>query len=388
MDCLKRFSESGRFSLFPGVSTVDAMKGHSRFYYTLVIGYSVIGCAERALQLFSRMRYYGIDLDYFGYHVLLNSLVEASYFEFADSIFDQINARGFSGPVTDCIRMKSLCCQGQLDDAALFLRQLYLRNHREVADRSVVTLVQALCKAGRIECARHFVEEFSNAEAYGALISFLLSARKVDVAMEILRKKKTKDSEQHILHIFHYNRLIQLLLGQNMLEEVCDVLVEMMEEGISPDQYTMDAALCFFCKAGMVDVVLELYDLKMELGMTPNRRAGKVEHAIELWKDMRGKRLLPNLQCYEELLRALCSVGNYDAAIEVIKDFKDSGRQSLLSSLDFEPCPYFDSMRRLASNCVYLIEFSLTFFILLSIRLRDFCLVSKCNNTSGLRSNF
>ncbi|KAG0447406.1 hypothetical protein HPP92_028331 [Vanilla planifolia] len=42
---------------------------------------------------------------------------------------------------------------------------------------------------------------------------------------------------------------------------------------------------------------------------------------------MRGKRLLPNLQCYEELLRALCSVGNYDAAIEVIKDFKDSGRQ-------------------------------------------------------------
>ncbi|KAG0447404.1 hypothetical protein HPP92_028329 [Vanilla planifolia] len=109
MDCLKRFSEFGRFSLFPGVATVDAMKGHSRFYYTLVIGYS-------------------------------------------------INARGFSGPVTDCIRMKSLCCQGRLDDAALFLRQLYLRNHREVADRSVVTLVQALCKAGRIECARHFVE--------------------------------------------------------------------------------------------------------------------------------------------------------------------------------------------------------------------------------------
>ncbi|KAH0470842.1 hypothetical protein IEQ34_000565 [Dendrobium chrysotoxum] len=302
-ECLRRFSVTGYISLSfdADAAASSGSKGHPRFYQALVIGYAVTGSAERALQLFARMRYNGADLDDFCYHVLLNSLVEASLFEFADSIFTQIDARGLAGPVTACIRVKRLCREGRLDDAATYLRKLYLCDHRVVADRTVGTLVQALCKAGQVECASQFVDEFSNAEAYGAWISHLLAAGKVDAAMEFLRKKKGTDTDKHLLDTFQYNQIIQRLLRQNSLEEVCDLLVEMMEEGIVPDQHTMDAALCFFCKAGMVDVAIKLYSLKMEIGMAPKRIV------------------------YNHLIKALCKDGNVDEVLRVLEDCMNQG---------------------------------------------------------------
>ncbi|KAK8915899.1 Pentatricopeptide repeat-containing protein [Platanthera zijinensis] len=302
MECLRRFSATGHISLSAAATsaTSSGSKGHPRYCQALVIGYAVTGCAERALQLFARMRYHGLDLDDFCYHVLLNSLVEASLFEFADSVFTHIDARGLAGPVTACIRVKSLCRQGRLDDAAAYLRELYLCDQL-VADRTVGTLVQALCKAGRVDCAGQIVEEFSSSEAYSVWISHLLSAEKFDTAMEFLRKKKGIDTDRSLLEISQYNYLIQQLLRRNMLGEVCDVLVEMMEEGISPDQNTMDVTLCFFCKAGMVDVAIELYNLKTEIGVAPKRTV------------------------YNHLINALCKDGNVDEVLKVIEESMSQG---------------------------------------------------------------
>ena len=68
--------------------------------------------------------------------------------------------------------------------------------------------------------------------------------------------------------MFRYNVLICSLLRENRLEELCDLLMEMKDGQISPDMVTMNAALCFFCKAGMVDVALELYNLRSEFGLS------------------------------------------------------------------------------------------------------------------------
>lgn len=46
-----------------------------RFHDTLVMGYAVAGKPDVALQLFAKMRFQGLDLDSFAYHMLLNALV-------------------------------------------------------------------------------------------------------------------------------------------------------------------------------------------------------------------------------------------------------------------------------------------------------------------------
>ncbi|KAI6700740.1 hypothetical protein NL676_015064 [Syzygium grande] len=65
-----------------------------RFNDTLVMGYAVAGKPEFALQLFGKMRFRGLDLDTFAYHVFLNALVEESCFDAVEMVTEQISLRG------------------------------------------------------------------------------------------------------------------------------------------------------------------------------------------------------------------------------------------------------------------------------------------------------
>ncbi|PKA50103.1 Pentatricopeptide repeat-containing protein [Apostasia shenzhenica] len=299
LDCLQRFSDTGYFSFSMGSEAFNGGRvGNFRFLQTLVIGYAVAGCAERALQLFARMRFYGLDLDNFSYNVLLNSLVEASLFDFADSVFAQVDARGPAGPVANCIRVKSLCRQNRLDEAAAYLQELCVGDHRAVTYRTVRIVIDAFCKAGRFEYARELVEDLGTTDSYNAWISHLLMNGKVDACLEFLRNKGI---DRYPSDAFQYYKLIQVLLRKNLLEEAFDVLVEMIEEGISPDQRTMDATVCFFCKVGMVDVAFKLYRLKMELGMAPKRCV------------------------YNHLIKSLCQNGNVRRVLQVLEECMNQG---------------------------------------------------------------
>lgn len=102
------------------------------------------------------------------------------------------------------------------------------------------------------------------------------------------------------------------LLRENRLREAYDLLTEMMEEGIPPTRVTMSAALRFFCKAGLVDVALELYRSRCELGIDPRGAT------------------------YDDLVRALCADGNSDRAYSVVQDAMRKGhfpRHQAFSSL-------------------------------------------------------
>ncbi|KAK1407194.1 hypothetical protein QVD17_38807 [Tagetes erecta] len=92
------------------------------YYTVLVMGYAVAGEPETALYLFGRMRYHGIDLDDFAYHVLLNSLVEENCFDGVGSVAKQIKIRGFESDVTHSILVKCFCRKKEFDKAEKYLR--------------------------------------------------------------------------------------------------------------------------------------------------------------------------------------------------------------------------------------------------------------------------
>ncbi|CAH9147809.1 unnamed protein product [Cuscuta epithymum] len=248
-----------------------------RFHNTLVIGYSIAGKPDFALQLFGKMRFNGTDLDYFAYHVLLNALVEDGFYDALETIFKEIKIHGFQNAITHSIFVKSLCKRSELDKAEAYVRGLLEDGGAGLSDIVVATVVEALSKEGHFDRAGLLVEEFRKSglvsmdHAYSAWINNLVKAGKLNGALEFLQKRNMVDGPVPLY--FRYNTLLCRLLRENRLEEVYDWLMEMKEQGISPDTVTMNITLCFLCKVGMVDVALELYDSRADFQLSVNSMA-------------------------------------------------------------------------------------------------------------------
>ncbi|GAV63939.1 PPR domain-containing protein/PPR_1 domain-containing protein/PPR_2 domain-containing protein/PPR_3 domain-containing protein [Cephalotus follicularis] len=303
-----------------------------RFYDTLVMGYAVSGKPDIALQLFGRMRFQGLDLYDFTYHVLLNALVEESCFDAVEVIAKQISMRGFENDVTRSILVKSMCKQGQLDEAEGYLRRL-ASDGMVLSEQMVSVLVGALCKSNRFEQVGRLLEHFrelgivSMEHPYGVWLRELVRDGKLDVALEFLKSKKSL--EGYVPDVSRYNVFLCRLLKENRLREACDLLMEMKEEEICPDTVTMNATLCFFCKVGMVEVALELYNSRLEFGLSPNGLVGKYlintlcrkggsDEAYHVLKTCIAQGFVPGRKTFSFLANTLCRERKLDKMKELV----------------------------------------------------------------------
>ncbi|RHN57505.1 putative pentatricopeptide [Medicago truncatula] len=311
---------------------------NARFYDTLVVGYAIAGKPEIALHVFGRMRFQGLDLDAFAYHVLLNSLAENEYFNSFDVILNQIRIRGYATRVTDTIVVKRLCEQGRFDEAEEYVNGM-LGSGKKLRDFEVSMLVGLLCERKKFERAVKLVKEFGNTglvpleHAYGVCIKGLVKGGRLDDALEFFRQ--TRDTEGSVPHLYRYNMLICRLLRENRLREVYDLLMDMYESSIPPDQITMNVVLCFFCKIGMVNVALQLYESRSQFGLNPNTIAykylilnlcwdGSVKEAYSVFKRFIGNdKLFPDRETFTTLANALCR----ECKVDEMKELMDLAKE-------------------------------------------------------------
>lgn len=177
-----------------------------RYYNILVIGYAVAGKSETALQLFGRMRFIGVDLDEFSYHVLMNSLVEQGYFDVVETLAKEIRVRGFQNVVTHSIMVKGFCKQNELEKAAEYLCALVQDDGAQLSGIVVCTLVDAMCKDNQFERVALLVDEFQRMglvpmeHVYNLWIMDLVKAGKLDGALEFLKDKQA--IEEYVPDVF------------------------------------------------------------------------------------------------------------------------------------------------------------------------------------------
>ncbi|KAJ8747458.1 hypothetical protein K2173_008755 [Erythroxylum novogranatense] len=308
------------------------------FYSTLVMGYALAGKPMFALHLFGKMRFVGLDLDDYTYHILLNALVEESCYEAVDVVAKQIALRGCQGNATHPIILKSFCKRKLFDQAEAYLRKALLKDGGEKGHDfgfgySLAILVDAFCKNGQLDKASQLIDELRKLgsvpmkPAYDMWLRNLVQAGKIDGALEFLLSMKS--SENYVPEIFRYNTLLCRLLREDRLGDAIDLLVEMIENQIPPDMVTMNAALCFFCKAGMVDVALELYNSKSEFGLSPNGMAynylinallgnESTGEAYRVLKSSMDQEYFPGRKTFTILADALCREGKLDKMKELV----------------------------------------------------------------------
>lgn len=300
------------------------------FHETLVMGYALAGKTDIALQLFGSMRFRGLDLDPFSYSVVLNAFVEQGFYEVADMIAKQIAMRGLESDITHSIMVKSYCKQNKLKEAESYVLELV--ESGECTGGSVPSvLVDGLCRRKRFEQALKLMEEFREGgvpmeRCYGIWLKYLADVGDIDVALEFLRSVKV--SEGYVPEVFRYNSLIFRLLKEDRLEDVCDLVVDMEENQIKPDKVTLNAVLCFFCKAGMVDYSIELYNARSEFGLTLNSMAfnylvnylckgGSVEEAYRVLENCIERGHFPSKKTFFVLADALYRAGEIDKMKEL-----------------------------------------------------------------------
>ncbi|CAJ1971204.1 unnamed protein product [Sphenostylis stenocarpa] len=303
-----------------------------RFHDILVVGYAIAGKPHSALQAFARMRFIGLDLDSFAYHVLLDSLVEKNYLNAFDIVVRQIRARGFENHLTNIIVIKHLCKERRLEEAEDFLNDLKCRGE-ELKGPEVSFLVGALCESSRFERAVELVKQFGSSglvpldHAYGVWVRSLVQGGRVDEALEFFSQKK--DFEGYCPTTIRYNVLLYRLLRENRLGQVYDLLVDMNESCIPPNEVTMNAVLCFFCKAGMTNVAWELYNSSFEFGLSLNHMASKyliltlcwdggVMEAYNVLRSLVDKSYFPDLRTFCTLASALCRECKIDEMKELM----------------------------------------------------------------------
>ncbi|GMN25759.1 hypothetical protein TIFTF001_001059 [Ficus carica] len=303
-----------------------------RFHGTLVMGYAVAGKPDFALQLFGKMRFRGLDLDSFGYNVLLNALVEKGWYDAVKMICKQIQMVGLENDITSAVMMKSFCKQKRLDEAEAYLREAVSKG-RDCSGYTLSALVDAVCRSKEFERAGKLIEEFQELgvipmkQAYDVWVSDLVHAGRMNEALKFVKKQKS--SGRYVPDVFQYNMLVWRLLWENRLEEACDLLIEMKENEICPDEVTMNAALCFFCKAGMVSSALDLYNSRSEFGLSPNSMAynylintlcgdGSIEQAYCVLQDSIDQGYFLGSKAFSILSDALCAEGKLDMMKELL----------------------------------------------------------------------
>lgn len=275
-----------------------------RFYDTLIIGYAVARKPDRALSLFGRMRFLGMDLDGFGYHVLLNSLAERNSMGGFQTILEEIRLRGYENHVTHSVVVKYFCKRKRLDEAEEYLNAL-VSGGTVLRGSEVRIFLGALCENDMFERAGELIGEFVNSGmvprevALGEWICHLVRAGRLDEALAYFRDKQS--SEGYVPGLFQYNILIGRLLKKKQLHEVYDLLMEMKDNHITPDMVTMNIVLCFFCKAGMIDAALEIYNSRSQFGLSPS------------------------LFAYKSLIHTLCLNESADGAYSVFKKLIEEG---------------------------------------------------------------
>ncbi|KAL1814105.1 hypothetical protein ACET3Z_024170 [Daucus carota] len=301
----------------------------TRFYNTLVMGYAVAGKPDVALRLFAKMRFHGMDLDEYCYHVLLNALAEQGCFDAFDMVAKQIVFRGYQNNVTHAVLVKGLCKKKEWDRAESYTRDL-VTSGTGLSEAVIGTLVAGLCRDKMFERAAEVVEEFGGSKvplqaAYNMWIRELVRAGELEGALEILKKMKGMDGPD----VFRYNMLINKLLKKNQLVEVYDLLMEMMEKQLCPNEETMNSVLCLFCKAGMVDDAVHLYDSKVEFGLSTSNTThnflistlcaeGNTNEAYRVLRNSLTQGYLPGQNSFSIVSDALCREGKVDEMKDLV----------------------------------------------------------------------
>ncbi|PWA91583.1 pentatricopeptide repeat (PPR) superfamily protein [Artemisia annua] len=180
---------------------------------------------------------------------------------------------------------------------------------------------------------------------FGMLVNHLCKARRVDDALDML--KKMKDGTDGIVikpDVILYNTLIDGLCKVGRQEEGLELMKQMMlDDSCVPSVVTYNCLIDGFCKSGEVERGQELFDQMSENGLDPNVitvntlvdgmcKHGRIGNAMEFFRKMQEEKgIKGNVVTYSTLISAFCTVNNIEKAMRLFDEMESVGSPDALA---------------------------------------------------------
>lgn len=213
------------------------------------------GLVNEALAIFYRMKQFRCKQDVVAYNMIIHTLCRVGNFRTARALLEQMELPGFRCPpdvYTYTILISSYCKYSmQTGCRKAIRRRLWEANHMFrimlfkgfVPD--VVTyncLIDGCCKTNRIERALELFEDMNkrgcipNRITYNSFIRCYSAINEIDKAIEMLRRMQ--EMNHGIPTTSSYTPIIHALCEAGRLVDARDLLVELVDGGSIPREYT------------------------------------------------------------------------------------------------------------------------------------------------------
>ncbi|XP_010471935.1 PREDICTED: pentatricopeptide repeat-containing protein At1g77405 [Camelina sativa] len=232
------------------------------------------GFVKEALATFYRMKEYHCKPDVYAYNTIINALCRVGNFKKARFLLDQMQLPGFRYPpdiYTYTILISSYCRYGMHTGCRKAIRRRMWeanRMFREMLFRGfvpdVVTyncLIDGCCKTNRIGRALELFEDMKkrgcvpNQVTYNSFIRYYSVTNEIERAVEMMRTMKKMG--HGVPGPSTYTPLIHALVETRRAAEARDLVVEMVEAGLVPREYTYKLVLDALSSEGMADTLDE-----------------------------------------------------------------------------------------------------------------------------------
>ncbi|WOG97214.1 hypothetical protein DCAR_0416554 [Daucus carota subsp. sativus] len=213
------------------------------------------GLADQALEAFYRMKQFRCKQDVYAYNTVINALCRVGNFRKAKFLLEQMELPGFRCPpdtYTYTILISAYCKYSlQTGCRKAIRRRLWEANHlfRIMLFKGfvpdVVTyncLIDGCCKTYRIERAVELYDDMikrgcaPNRVTYNSFIRYYSAVNEIDKAIDMLQKMQNQN--HGLPTTSSYTPIIHALCEAGRVKESWDSLVQLVESGSIPREYT------------------------------------------------------------------------------------------------------------------------------------------------------
>ncbi|CAA7409343.1 unnamed protein product [Spirodela intermedia] len=313
----------------------------------LLAKYAKFRTFEETMEAFERMekvfvgREFGVD----EFNVLLRAFCARRQVLAARAVFRRLHARFPPNSRTMNTLLLGFKETGNLMAMDMFFHEMILRGFAP----DVVTFnirIDGYCKKGRIREAMRFLQEMEEKNCSPTLETMTTLVHGAGVAKDASLARRLFD-EMPARYLTHdagaYNALMAALVrGKDQSWSAVEMMEEMEEKGIVPDDVTYHTALWGLtagaAAAAAGDEVCGLYRRMVEKNFVPATRTvvalmkffcenRRVDFGLSLWRYLVGKGCCPHGHALDLLVTALCCRGRVEEACSCFKEVVERGRR-------------------------------------------------------------
>ncbi|KAL3623576.1 hypothetical protein CASFOL_032392 [Castilleja foliolosa] len=332
------------------------------------------GRMDIALDLYDSRAEFGLSVNYMAYNYLINTLLgDASINDAYRVLRNSIEQGYIPGKKTFSIIADVLCRDGRLDkmkELVLFTLDQKVMPNNLTYDK----FISDLCRARRVEEGylvhgiTNTLNKTSRRSTYMSLIIGFSKLSRGSIAARLLiemQEKGYKPSRNLLREMIcclckgensetQFFELLEMQLARNEFPaltvynffidgaghakrpDLAEQAYEMMRRcGIEPDSNSNILMLQSYLKSVKISQALNWFDhlsMKWHSRKLPHTmiiglcKAEKPEFAHQVLNDMKANKLIPSVECYEELIKLYCDMGKYYKALDLVNDMTQVGR--------------------------------------------------------------